>query len=265
MAQGRVAGVDRPRFADAGDDLFVPSRRREFRRAEGVTYACVHHAAERSSSAFLRGEANGALCVSAVVGCRRCGGDRGPAGGCTRTIGSAAYLCAGVVGAGRLHRQGRVEGPERADGDRVLAGREVYVAEKSGVIKVFPSVVEQRRRCCRPLDAGLRFWDRGLLGLAVDPRLGNGGPRLRLRALHARRAARLRTPPVWNDDCPTTPGRRRDGCVVDRHARAHPGEPRRHRRRGEDPDQRRVVPAVHEPLGRSPRVRSRRHALRQRR
>ncbi|MCW2573517.1 MAG: hypothetical protein JWO88_3575, partial [Frankiales bacterium] len=57
------------------------------------------------------------------------------------------------------------------------------------------------------------YWDRGLLGLAVDPGFGQGGHDF-VYALYALDAPPGRTAPVWNDACGTPPGPTTDGCVV---------------------------------------------------
>lgn len=91
----------------------------------------------------------------------------------------------------------------------------VYVAEKRGVIKVFPSTSSNAGVVFK--DLSLRvfdFWDRGLLGLTVDPRLGDGSGHDFVYALYATDAPPGQTPPVWGDDCPTPPGGETDGCVV---------------------------------------------------
>ena len=56
------------------------------------------------------------------------------------------------------------------------------------------------------------FWDRGLLGLALDPQFTTGRPFV--YALYTHDAAIGGTAPRWGDDCPTPPGATGDGCVV---------------------------------------------------
>ena len=56
----------------------------------------------------------------------------------------------------------------------------VFVAEKSGVIKVFDSLTDTTPTAFTALQTNVHnFWDRGLLGLALDPSLTN--PALPLR------------------------------------------------------------------------------------
>jgi glucose/arabinose dehydrogenase len=90
----------------------------------------------------------------------------------------------------------------------------VFVALKSGIIDVFSS-----RTASRPTRfADLRTLvdddaDRGLLGLAVDPRLG-GRDRDVVYALFTLDAPPGGTAPTWHDRCPNPPAYNVDGCVV---------------------------------------------------
>ena len=96
----------------------------------------------------------------------------------------------------------------------------VFVAEKRGVIKVFDSLTDPTPDVFADLNANVHnFWDRGLLGMALDPgfpanpyiyvlytydhELGSAAP-----------APRWGTPGVYSDTCPTPPGATADGCVV---------------------------------------------------
>ena len=102
------------------------------------------------------------------------------------------------------------------------------------------------------------FWDRGLLGLALDPNFAARPVHLRRSTPTTRRRTRAQQP-RWGDDCPTPPGATDDGCVITGRLSRLVGGRRRDR-----PD-RGLVPAVPEPLDRQPRVRRRRRAVRQRR
>jgi glucose/arabinose dehydrogenase len=96
----------------------------------------------------------------------------------------------------------------------------IFVAEKRGVIKVFDSLSDPTPDVFADLNANVHnFWDRGLLGMALDPAfpanpyvyvlytydhvLGSPSP-----------APRWGTPGVYSDPCPTPPGATADGCVV---------------------------------------------------
>ena len=92
----------------------------------------------------------------------------------------------------------------------------IFVAEKNGRIKVFDSLADTTPTLFADLSTNVyNFWDRGLLGLALD-RLPE--PAVRLRALHVRPRARARAAPRWgtpgvlSDPCPTPPGPTADGC-----------------------------------------------------
>ncbi len=96
----------------------------------------------------------------------------------------------------------------------------VFVAEKSGVIKVFDSLTDTSPDTFADLNVNVyNFWDRGLLGLALDPdfpakpylyvlysydhELGSAEP-----------APRWGSPGVYSDPCPNPPGATANGCVV---------------------------------------------------
>jgi glucose/arabinose dehydrogenase len=88
----------------------------------------------------------------------------------------------------------------------------ILVAEKSGVVLAFdrerdpdPDVLVDLR------DEVHDFWDRGMLGMALDPGFATNH---RLYLLYTRDAGIGETPPRWSDDCPTPPGATEDGCVV---------------------------------------------------
>jgi glucose/arabinose dehydrogenase len=96
----------------------------------------------------------------------------------------------------------------------------VFVAEKSGRIKVFDDLADTTPTLFADLSTNVyNFWDRGLLGMALHPNfpiqpyvyvlytydheLGSSAP-----------APRWGTPGVLSDPCPTPPGPTDDGCVV---------------------------------------------------
>ena len=88
----------------------------------------------------------------------------------------------------------------------------IFVAEKSGLVKVFDSLSDQTPAVVLDLSTEVDdYWDRGLLGMALDPAFP-ASPYLYL--LYTYDAPPGRTAPVWEDDCPTPPGPTTDGCVV---------------------------------------------------
>ena len=88
----------------------------------------------------------------------------------------------------------------------------VFVAEKSGLIKVFDSLTDTTPTTFADLRTETYdYWDHGLLGLALDP----GFPaRPYVYALYSRDALLGGTSPRWNDTCPDPPGANTDGCVT---------------------------------------------------
>src|SRR5262245_56053829 len=96
----------------------------------------------------------------------------------------------------------------------------VFVAEKSGRIKIFSSLTDDSPSLFADLTTSVHnAWDRGLLGLAVDPDyptrpyvyalytydhiLGDSAPAPRWGSVGAE-----------NDSCPNPPGFTADGCVA---------------------------------------------------
>ena len=141
----------------------------------------------------------------------------------------------------------------------------VFVAEKSGIVKVFANLTDTTPTVFADLRTKVHnFWDRGLLGLALDP---NFPANPYVYVLYTYDAAIGGTAPRWgtaggtSDGCPTPPGATADGCVVSgRLSRLQAaGNVDDRRRAGAD---RGLVPAVPEPLDRQPGVRRRRRALR---
>jgi glucose/arabinose dehydrogenase len=94
----------------------------------------------------------------------------------------------------------------------------VFVAEKRGTIKVFDSIDDPTPTTYADLRTDVYdYWDRGLLGLALDPDFASNG---NLYALYTYNHV-LGDPapaPKWtsagNDVCPTPPGPTKDGCVA---------------------------------------------------
>ena len=94
----------------------------------------------------------------------------------------------------------------------------MFVAEKSGVIKVFDNLTDTTPTVFADLRTQVHnFWDRGLLGLALAP---NFPTNPWVYVLYTFDAAIGGTAPRWgsvggtSDGCPTPPGATADGCVV---------------------------------------------------
>jgi glucose/arabinose dehydrogenase len=88
----------------------------------------------------------------------------------------------------------------------------IFVGQKNGVIKVFSGLTDTKPVTFADLSAEVDdYWDRGLLGLALDP---NFPARPYVYVLYTYDAAVGGTAPKWNDACPTPPGPTTDGCVV---------------------------------------------------
>ena len=80
----------------------------------------------------------------------------------------------------------------------------VFVAQKNGIIRVFPGLGASSSTVFADLRVSVQdFWDRGLLGLAVHP---NFPATPYVYALYTYDAPIGGTAPVWNDACPSPPG-----------------------------------------------------------
>jgi len=96
----------------------------------------------------------------------------------------------------------------------------VFVAEKSGLIKVFDSLADTTPTTFADLNVNVyNFWDRGLMAMALDPQfptnpyvyvlytydheLGSSAP-----------APRWGTAGVYSDPCPSPPGATTNGCMA---------------------------------------------------
>jgi uncharacterized repeat protein (TIGR01451 family) len=110
---------------------------------------------------------------------------------------------------------------------RFLPDGRVLVAEKSGLLKIFPNLTTNSYTVVGDLrTATHNFWDRGLLGLAVPPGFDPESPdewRRYVYVLYAHDAVIGGTAPMWgvvngtSDPCPAPPagpGATTDGCVV---------------------------------------------------
>ena len=97
----------------------------------------------------------------------------------------------------------------------------VFVAEKSGLIKVFDGLTDTTPETFADLRTQVHnFWDRGLLGLALHPQFPTDP---RVYVLYTYDAPPGETAPYWgtagltSDPCPSPPGATADGCVVQGH------------------------------------------------
>ena len=88
----------------------------------------------------------------------------------------------------------------------------IFVGQKNGVIKAFQSLTDTNPVTVADLSGEIDdYWDRGLLGLALDP---NFPANPYLYVLYAYDAPIGGTAPAWSDGCPTPPGPTTDGCLI---------------------------------------------------
>ena len=101
---------------------------------------------------------------------------------------------------------------------RFLPDGRILVAEKSGLIKLFDNLADPTPDVVVDLRTNVHnFWDRGLLGLAVDPNFAANNA---IYASYAHDAYIGDAAPLWgqpgatSDPCPSPPGPTTDGCVI---------------------------------------------------
>jgi uncharacterized repeat protein (TIGR01451 family) len=91
----------------------------------------------------------------------------------------------------------------------------VFVAEKSGLVKVFDSLTDTTPTTFADLRTQVfDYWDRGLLGLELDPGFPATPYVYVLYTLDKNPANPASPIPTWGDQCPTPPGATTDGCVA---------------------------------------------------
>lgn len=94
----------------------------------------------------------------------------------------------------------------------------IFVAEKSGMIKVFDNLSDTTPTTFADLRTNVyNSWDRGLLGIALDPNFSTNPYVYVLYTYDAPiggTAPKWGTPGATSDGCPTPPGANADGCVV---------------------------------------------------
>jgi len=95
---------------------------------------------------------------------------------------------------------------------RFAADESIFVAEKSGIIKVFDNLGDTTPVIFADLSINVyNGWDRGLLGLAIHPDFPNTPY---IYVLYTFDAGVGGTPPKWGDTCPDPPGYTDQGCTV---------------------------------------------------
>jgi glucose/arabinose dehydrogenase len=97
---------------------------------------------------------------------------------------------------------------------RFASDGRVFVAEKSGIIKVFDNLADPAPDVFADLRTNVHdFWDRGMLGMALDPAFPTN-PYVYVLYAYDHILGDAAPPPRWGDRCPSPPGATADGCVV---------------------------------------------------
>ena len=126
--------------------------------------------------------------------------------------GARANAPRGLSADGSFHRA------DATDRRQVRADGRVFVAEKSGLIKVFANLSDTTPTVFADLRTNVHnFWDRGLLGLELHPDFPTTPYVYVLYSLDAPIggvAPRWGVAGMTTDPCPTPPGATADGCVV---------------------------------------------------
>lgn len=99
---------------------------------------------------------------------------------------------------------------------RFASDGRAFVGEKAGIVKAFDSVTDTTPTTVIDLSGDTsNYWDRGLLGLALDPDFLAGRPYLYVYYVYD--APPGQAAPFWNDKCVNPPGGTIDGCPVTSH------------------------------------------------
>ena len=136
------------------------------------------------------------------------------------TLVGGILVLAGPAGAATLHPGFQQEvvfsGLTAPTSIRFAPDGRIFVAEKRGTIKVYDSLTDPSPTQLVDLGAQVHdFWDRGLLGLAVDPLFPAQPWVYVLYTYNWDSTAPGLGVPRWPDSCPSPPGPTDDGCVVD--------------------------------------------------
>src|SRR4051794_16518512 len=90
----------------------------------------------------------------------------------------------------------------------------VFVAQKTGVVNEYDNLADTTPTRYVDLSRNVDdFIDRGLLGLAIDPRFDSGRPYIYVMYTYDKDPNSTRFP-AWNDNCPDPPGADSGGCPV---------------------------------------------------
>jgi uncharacterized repeat protein (TIGR01451 family) len=97
---------------------------------------------------------------------------------------------------------------------RFASDGRVFVAEKSGIIKVFDSLADTTPTVFADLRTNVHdYWDRGLLGMALAPGFP-ADPHVYVLYSYDHILGDPAPAPRWGDTCPNPPGNTVDGCVI---------------------------------------------------
>ncbi len=96
---------------------------------------------------------------------------------------------------------------------RFAPGGRILVAEKRGRVLLYQSLTSAPTLALDIQTAVHNYWDRGLLGMTIDPAFATNG-RIYVLYSYNHILGDPSPPPRWPDGCPTPPGGTTDGCVI---------------------------------------------------
>jgi uncharacterized repeat protein (TIGR01451 family) len=129
-------------------------------------------------------------------------------------VGGAALATAATFPAG-FAESTLFSGLTRPTAVKFAADGRVFVAEKSGLVKVFDNLSDPSPTVFADLRTPVYdYWDRGLLGLELHPDFPATPYVYVLYSLDKNPANPASPIPTWGDTCPATPGATTDGCVA---------------------------------------------------
>jgi len=136
-------------------------------------------------------------------------------------LGSARAVAEPLLPSGFRDTAMPFEGLDEPTAMRIAPNGKVFVAEKSGKLLVYDSLSDPTPTLFADLRTEVfNAQDRGLLGLALDPRFDEGHPYVYVLYAYDHQLGEGAPPPRWGeagedgDYCPEPPGANTDGCVI---------------------------------------------------
>src|SRR6266550_1527058 len=153
-----------------------------------------------------------AACLVALATVGSASADGPPGGGGFLGPGASAGAGTASVLPSGFQDSAVISGLSAPTAVRFASDGRIFVAQKNGLVLEYDSLTDTTPTTVVDLRAAVDdYWDRGLLGLALDPNFPTSPY---LYVSYAYDAPPGGTAPTWNDACPTPPGPNTDGCVI---------------------------------------------------